>query len=775
VGKESAITSLDTIPKQRNSIEIERFNQSHEQDEIEFEKVRRQKPLNSGIYIEGSVEGNDVIITVDTGATKTFMSRRVYDQITENRRPELYMNSFSQPMTGADGKFISRFGRAVFELGLGPLKIKRSIIVADIQDDILLGADILIRDPRGPVDLLLSRSTMIFDNVEIPLKRVGEPYAEVRRVLAADHFVVPALSECIIDCFVEIDNYGNGSLRQCDSCLLIENTETFVEKTGMSVAPCLVNAKDNATVQVRILNPFLEDKSIKQDMTVGLSVPVEPPTQVVAEAENPHLTDDFACARRLNISDNFESDTLNVPSECGSNQSDPLKLSGEYESLEHCVRNLPSYLTDLYERSVINLKSDFEKQLVAELLIEYQDTFSKDDNDVGRTDLVEHVIETGDARPVKQPPRRVPIAFQGEEKAAIEKLLEQGTIRPSTSPWASPLVLVRKKDQTVRTCVDYRLVNRKTQIDSFPLPRVGDCLDALSGSTLFSTMDITSAYNNVPVRKEDIPKTAFCTKYGGLFEYIYMPFGMCNSAATFQRLIEIVLGSMQWHSALLYLDDIICHAQEFKSHLLRLREILKRLSTAGLKLKPKKCAFFQSEVTFLGHIVGQDGIRPNPDNVLKLVNWPTPQNQTDVRGILGLANYYRRFVYKFSHIVKPLTELTAKDKPFIWSDECQEAFDIVKSILTSKPIMAYPRSDCPYILDTDASDSAIGAILSQAQEGFERVIAYGSRTLNKCERRYCVTDRELLAVKHFTEYYKYYLLGQHFTYPVRSPGLKMVI
>jgi hypothetical protein len=157
-------------------------------------------------------------------------------------------------MTGADGKLISCFDRTVFELGFGQLKIKRSIIVADIQDDILIGADILIRDPRGPIDLLLSRSIMIFDNVDIPLKRVGEPYAEVRRVLAADHFVVPALSECIIDCFVEMNcHYG---VKQCNSCVLIKNTETFVEKTGISVAPCLVNAKDNATVQVRILNPF---------------------------------------------------------------------------------------------------------------------------------------------------------------------------------------------------------------------------------------------------------------------------------------------------------------------------------------------------------------------------------------------------------------------------------------------------------------------------------------------------------------------------------------
>jgi hypothetical protein len=293
------------------------------------------------------------------------------------------------------------------------------------------------------------------------------------------------------------------------------------------------------------------------------------------------------------------------------------------------------------------------------------------------------------------------------------------------------------------------------------MPRVSDCLDALSGSTVFSTMDVTSAYNNVPVHPDHIPKTAFCSKYG-LFEYEYMPFGMVNSGATFQRLIELVLGSMQWHSAILYVDDIICHAKDFEQHLDRLRQIFIKLRAAGLKLKPRKCVLFQTKVEFLGHVVDGEGIRPNPDNVAKLINWPTPKTQTDVRGILGLASYYRRFIKSFSQIVKPLTELTKKLKQFEWTEECQVAFDEIKRLLTSPPVMAYPKPNCPYILDTDASNFAIGAVLSQVQDGVERVIAYGSRTLNKSEVRYCVTDRELLAVKYFVEYYKYYLLGQQF-------------
>jgi hypothetical protein len=602
-------------------------------DEVEWQKVRREKPKCNGIYIEGSVQGVGVFFTVDTGATRTFMSKRVYERIPLENKPELITNPDSRPMTGADGTQISRFGKAVFKLELGPITIERAVIVADIEDDVLIGADILIRDPAGPADLLLSQSKMIFHGNKIPLIRIGTPY-QARRVVVADHFIIPALSERIIDCFVEPNEQDD---LKTDSCLLVENNKAFTERTGMLVAPCLVNAATNTTVRVRVLNPFKDDKSIKQDTAVGMVEGVAPPIQLLAAEENPGLSDTFDSARRLLIKppndpkSSFNKKNARSRPKKRDKHNKMTSRRTNSKSPENGDEQLPSHLVDLFERSSKS-RSHLEKLEIKKLLIEFQDVFSKDDDDVGRTTLIEHTIETGDARPVKQLPRRVPIAFQGEEKDCIEKLLRQGTIRPSTSPWASPLVLVRKKDGSVRTCVDYRILNKKTLVDSFPMPRVADCLDALSGSTIFSTMDVTSAFNNVPIHPDHISKTSFCSKYG-LFEYVYMPFGMVNSGATFQRLIEMVLGSMQWHSAVLYLDDIICHATDFKQHLHRLREIFLRLREAGLKLKPKKCSFFQSEVTFLGHVVDSNGIRPNPDNVSKLVNWPVPKNQTEVRGL----------------------------------------------------------------------------------------------------------------------------------------------
>ena len=307
--------------------------------------------------------------------------------------------------------------------------------------------------------------------------------------------------------------------------------------------------------------------------------------------------------------------------------------------------------------------------------------------------------------------------------------------------------------------------------DSFPLPLASSCFDALAGSKVFSTIDITSAYNQVPIKPSDVPKTAFCSKFG-LFEYVKMPFGLCNAPATFQRLMECVLNGLQWTTCVIYLDDIIVHSVDFDSHVDRLAEVLERIQSSGLKLKARKCSLFRPEVTFLGHVVNGEGLKPNPDNVSKLVNWPRPQKVSEVRGLVGLGSYYRRFIKNYSQIVQPLVALTRKDVPFEWSDACEAAFENLKKALVSPPVMAYPTAEGEFVLDTDASDVSIGAVLSQIHAGEEKVIAYGSRTLNRAERNYCTTNKELLAIKHFVEYYKHYLLGRHFIVRTDHQALK---
>ena len=238
---------------------------------------------------------------------------------------------------------------------------------------------------------------------------------------------------------------------------------------------------------------------------------------------------------------------------------------------------------------------------------------------------------------------------------------------------------------------------------------------------------------------EDQEKTAFCTPEGQ-YEFKVMPFGLCNAPATFQRLMDMVLAGLQWTSCLVYLDDVIVPGKTFSEHLNFLRDVFGRIREAGLKLQPTKCFLCQKKVSFLGHIVSEDGVATDPSKTDKVASWPTPICRREVQQFLGLANYYRRFVKDFAKIAKPLHRLTERTTRFAWTQQCQEAFEELRRRLVSSPILAFPDFTRPFILDTDASDYGVGGVLSQIQDdGRERVIAYGSRVLSKAERRYCVT------------------------------------
>ena len=253
----------------------------------------------------------------------------------------------------------------------------------------------------------------------------------------------------------------------------------------------------------------------------------------------------------------------------------------------------------------------------------------------------------------------------------LQTMLEQGVIQTSFSPWAAPIVLV-KKDGTTRFCVDYRKLNDVTKKDAYPLPRIDDTLDALSGGKIFSTLDLTSGYWQVEMDPNDREKSAFVT-HQGLYEFNVMPFGLCNVPSTFQRLMEYVLAGLQCSTCLIYLDDII-YGRDFEGHLTRLWEVFVRLHDAGLKLKPRNCCFLRSEVGYLGHVISENGVSTDPAKVKRIINWPIPKNVRELRSFLGLASYYRRFIKNFATIAAPLHRLTEKNKPFYWNELCKEAF-----------------------------------------------------------------------------------------------------
>ena len=402
-----------------------------------------------------------------------------------------------------------------------------------------------------------------------------------------------------------------------------------------------------------------------------------------------------------------------------------------------------------------------DKVRLGKILKEYSDCFSRSEFDLGRAVGVKHRIDTGDSRPLKQPLRRHPFLHTEEIDRQVREMLRQDVIEPSNSPWSSNVVVVKKKDNSLRFCVDYRRLNDVTIKDSYPLPRISDCLDALSEGRYFSAFDLRSGYFQVQMEEADRCKTSFVTR-SGLYQFKVMPFGVTNGPATFQRLMDLTMAGLNYQICLVYLDDIILMSRTVDEHLERLKLVLDRLRGAGLKLKPSKCTLLQKTISFLGHVISENGVATDPSKIQAVQDWPVPTNITEVRSFIGLCSYCRRFVQDFARVAEPLHKLTGKRARFEWDDTCQGAFEELKYRLISSPILAMPQDEGEYRLDTDASNDAIGAVLSQVQHGQERVIAYASRLLNKAERNYCVTRRELLAVVYFVKQFRPYVLGRPF-------------
>jgi len=446
-----------------------------------------------------------------------------------------------------------------------------------------------------------------------------------------------------------------------------------------------------------------------------------------------------------------------------------MNTAGSQRELPHIqpvIDALPSELTDDQRNAAI----DF--------IIRHADIFSKSEFDLGRTSVVKHTIDTGNNRPFRQQLRRHPIAHLKIIDDHVEKMLRHGIIKPAeNSEWASNVVLARRSNGDVRFCVDFRQLNSLTHKDSYPLPRIDTCMDALGGCRWFSSLDMKSGYWQV--EEADSEKTSFLTRKG-LWSFNVMAFGLTGAPACFQRLVNVVLSGLTWEVCLAFLDDVIVMAETFEQELLRLELVFERFKRANLRLNGVKCKLFQRKVKFLGSIISAEGRAPDPSKVAAVVNWPTPRNLRQTRGFVALAGYYRKHIAHFAEIARPLHELTRKGRRFEWGPRQQRSFEILKQKLTTAPLLAAPIDGGRYVLDTDASDEALGAVLQQYQDGVLRVIAYASRALLAPERVYCVTRRELLAVVYGLKEFRHYLLGAEFdlrtdnsalSYMLRSPVL----
>ena len=405
-----------------------------------------------------------------------------------------------------------------------------------------------------------------------------------------------------------------------------------------------------------------------------------------------------------------------------------------------------------------------EMKELQDMLDKHPKVFARDSSDLGNVavDLgVQHEINTGTARPVAQRGYRLSHTETLFLKEQLESLLAKGIIRPSTSPWMSPVVLVKKKDGSLRLCIDYRALNDASIPDPYPLPWTDDILSRMQGCKYFSNMDVMSAFWNVPMKPEDVFKTGFTSPFGN-FEWVRMPFGLENASSTFQRLMDNVLANCT--NACAYIDDVFVFSNTWQEHLTHLDDTLSKLERAGLKLKISKCAFDCQSIKCLGHIIDEQGLHPDPDKISSISSIPAPIDVSGVRSFLGMTNYFRQFIKDYATICLPLIELTKKRSRFLWTPECQDAFDQLKRCLTEDPCLIMPDYSKPFILHTDWSKGAIGAVLSQiSDDDLEHPVAYACRVLTSPERNYAPTEGECLALVWAVKKFRPYLHGKRFT------------
>lgn len=421
-------------------------------------------------------------------------------------------------------------------------------------------------------------------------------------------------------------------------------------------------------------------------------------------------------------------------------------------------------ITNLIRVNHLNIE---EEKAIKNLCLDYEKIFLKENQVLTFTNRIKHQIDLRSDKPIFTKSYRYPHIHKEEVKNQIDKMLQDGIIRPSYSPWSSPIWIVPKKvDASGKTkwrlVIDYRKLNEQTIDDRYPLPNITEILDKLGRCMYFTTLDLASGFHQIELHPRDIEKTAFTVDYGH-FEYVRMPFGLKNAPSTFQRVMDNVLGELQGNTCLCYMDDIIIFSTSLQEHINSLQKVFERLKQANLKVQLDKSEFLHREIAFLGHIVTGEGVKPNPDKIKAVQNFPIPRTEKQIKSFLGLIGYYRKFIKNFADITKPLTQCLRKDKKITLDDEYLKCFEYCKQLLCNDPILQYPDFEKEFILTTDASNFALGAVLSQGIIGSDKPVCYASRTLTQTEQNYSTIEKELLSIVWSAKYFRPYLFGRKFT------------
>ena len=579
-------------------------------------------------------------ILVDCGSPVTIIRADLWRSL---RDPLCPVENEPEDFQGVTRDGLRIIGVTQLEMRVGGLCVKHPVLIADeIAHKFILGNDFLT---KHKCDILNSQGVIQFGNERVPYTLFRSTVNSICPVLCTIATTIGPNEEAVVPAFLDAsDNYAQGETvlleprnDSSDSPLL---GARVVVNYCSPVVPLLF-----ANLSARSVT--IPKNKIIADDSRALPIVSQPSTQLLPRS----------------------NDSRNVVGALKDSN-----ISKEPTPVQQAMANADPALT-LEQRSALE-----------KLLTKYSHAFSSGPEDMGRTSVIYHKIDIGDSQPVRQGLRRIPHEHISVLKSEVDKLHKMGAIEPSISPFASPTILVKKKDGTMRLCIDYRKLNSITKKDAHPLPRIEDIFDTLSGSRYFTTLDLAMGYHQVEMNPDDREKTAFSTPFG-LFQYNVMPFGLATAPATFMRLMSIVFSGMLYNTCLVYLDDIIIFGQTFVEHSQRLESVLKRLQDANLKLKPSKCAFGKKSVNFLGHIISDKGISTDPEKLKRIQEWPRPRKPDDIRIFLGYATYYRKFIKGFAKIVDPMNKLLHKDSIFQWTPACEDAFmRLKKAFLRSNHI-----------------------------------------------------------------------------------------
>ena len=716
---------------------------------------------------------------IDTGSGVSILSLSAYKKIAPQH--ELNLSPYDLELFAANGKTITAVGIAEdvsFQLGGHTLKTNFVVIADHIgSEDFLLGRNFL-RTYNVLVDLAAMKVTI--RNPETP--RIFKAIHEVSDqdpsfVVSAEEVTLGPFERKVVRAKIITQQpnefrFRNVMVHPCsirsNSLFDSEDTLTSVGEDGVVF---LALRNQTAKEGVRIKEQTVVGKAVLTNFVFN-SVPIQDSreaSKLSAEFVNQvHRDLDLDTSSEFSsFAQNFLSST--EPSEMGLSENEKRKRTDPL-----LLKPIPG--PDL--SSVLSSWGEGARDKLASVLSEYDDLFMKNKSDIGRCKIAKHRIELEpEAIPHREGARRMSPDKAAKANQEVQNLLALGLIQPSYSPWASGIVMVKKKSGELRFCCDFRPLNDVTVKDAFPLPRIDESLSRIANAKIFTSIDLAWAFWQIPLKKRDRRKTAFACELG-LFEWRRMPFGLCNASATFQRSITRALQKIQQrHGSVVmaYIDDIVIATETIEDHLERIREVFECLREAGFKMRAEKCDFMRTETKYLGRVVSAEGIKPDPAAVSKIQEWMPPRNKEELQSFLGFANYYRDFIPFHAAKVQPMQELLRKNQHFYWKEKHQEAFDSVKQALADATALAAPNEEGRFVLDTDASAVAIAGILHQEQQyngkTILRPIVFGSKSLTRTQMNYGAPKLEMYAVFYFIEKFHSYLAGREFTLRVDNQAL----